>query len=87
MDRKELAEQYVENCIKGLPGAKPENVCFSNEHVQEAFIDGMDAVIKEIESLYDRPTWLESHRISIWRKLQELKDNNIMGNEVRRSKE
>ena len=75
MDRKELAEQYVENCIKGLPGAKPENVCFSNEHVQEAFIDGMNAIINEIESLYDRPAWLESHRISIWRKLQHLKDD------------
>lgn len=40
------------------------------------FSDGAKAIINEIESLMDRDNWLEAHRISIWRKLQHLKDDH-----------
>lgn len=36
---------------------------------------GAKAIINMIESLMDRDNWLEAHRISIWRKLQQLKDD------------
>ena len=39
------------------------------------FSDGAKAIINEIESLMDRDNWLEAHRISIWRMLQHLKDD------------
>lgn len=39
------------------------------------FSDSAKAIIHEIESLMDRDNWLEAHRISIWRKLQQLKDD------------
>ena len=39
------------------------------------YMDGAKAIVKEIESLMDRDNWLEAHRISIWRKLQHLKDD------------
>ena len=39
------------------------------------FSDGAKAIINEIESLMDRDNWLETHSISIWRKLQQLKDD------------
>jgi hypothetical protein len=70
MDKKELARQYVESKVKSI---YHEDVLFGSEDVQDAFVDGMDTVIKEIEALFDREDWLESHRISIWRKLQNLK--------------
>ena len=39
------------------------------------YMDGAKAIVKEIESLMDRDNWLEAHRISIWRMLQHLKDD------------
>ena len=70
MNKKELARQYVKNKVKSI---HHEDVLFGSEDVQDAFVDGMDTVIKEIEALFNREDWLESHRIHIWRKLQNLK--------------
>lgn len=35
---------------------------------------GVHKILKEIESLFDRDSWLEIHRIGIWRKIQQLKE-------------
>ena len=42
---------------------------------KKGYSDGAKHIINEIESLMDRDNWLEAHRISIWRKLQHLKDD------------
>lgn len=53
--------------IEKFPAQKEEKTDQKDESV-------VHKILKEIESLFDRDSWLEIHRIGIWRKIQQLKE-------------
>lgn len=59
-----MAEQAKSGCIGDALNKQAYNI---------GFLEGAKAVLDEVENLFEIDDWQTTHRIAIWKKIQELK--------------